>query len=83
MGMVIEICVKYPGGPTRKTGTDIHAWHGAVSHVCVHAISYISSPYFKVGPRGVLHIFLSITTSVVSAWKNYHAQIFLGGQTDF
>ena len=25
MGVVIEICVKYPGGPTRNKGTDIHA----------------------------------------------------------
>jgi hypothetical protein len=23
MGVVIEICIKYPGGPTRMTGTDI------------------------------------------------------------
>jgi hypothetical protein len=24
MGVVIEICVKYPGGPTRNKGTDIY-----------------------------------------------------------
>jgi hypothetical protein len=24
MGVVIETCVKYPGGPTRNKGTDIH-----------------------------------------------------------
>jgi hypothetical protein len=24
MGVVIEICVKYPGGPTRITVTDMH-----------------------------------------------------------
>ena len=23
MGVVIETCIKYPGGPTRMTGTDI------------------------------------------------------------
>ena len=23
MGMVIEICAKYPGGPTRNRGTDM------------------------------------------------------------
>jgi hypothetical protein len=23
MGVIIEICVKYPGGPTRNKGTDI------------------------------------------------------------
>jgi hypothetical protein len=23
MGVVIEMCIKYPGGPTRMTGTDI------------------------------------------------------------
>jgi hypothetical protein len=24
MGVVIEICVKYPGGPTRNKGTDVY-----------------------------------------------------------
>jgi hypothetical protein len=28
MGVAIEICIKYPGGPTRIRGTDI-AGHGA------------------------------------------------------
>jgi hypothetical protein len=23
MGVVIEICIKYPGGPTRMRGTDV------------------------------------------------------------
>jgi hypothetical protein len=23
MGVVVETCIKYPGGPTRMTGTDI------------------------------------------------------------
>jgi hypothetical protein len=25
MGVVIETCIKYPGGPTRMTGTDMLA----------------------------------------------------------
>jgi hypothetical protein len=31
MGVVIEICIKYPGGPTRMTGADVRT----VSTVCV------------------------------------------------
>ena len=30
MGVVIEICIKYPGGPTRMTGTDIYMYVCAV-----------------------------------------------------
>ena len=26
MGVVIKICVKYPGGPTRIRGTDVHIY---------------------------------------------------------
>jgi hypothetical protein len=29
MGVVIEIFVKHPGGPTRIKATDIHTWHHA------------------------------------------------------
>ena len=31
MGVVIEICIKYPGGRTRIRGTDIYLQHPAVS----------------------------------------------------
>jgi hypothetical protein len=34
MGVVIEICVKYPGGPTRNKGTDIY---GYCMHACAAA----------------------------------------------
>jgi hypothetical protein len=35
MGVVIEICVKYPGGPTRMKVTDLHT---AVTYLVSMAI---------------------------------------------
>jgi hypothetical protein len=54
MGVVIEICIKYPGGPNRIKGADIY-----------------SVTLIQVAPPGYF-VYISITTPIVSALKNYY-----------
>ena len=71
MGVVIEICVKCPGGRTRTKLTDTHT----------HTHIYIISPFDSSGPPGYF-IQISITTPVVSALKNCYMSSFLEVPSD-
>jgi hypothetical protein len=71
MGVVIEICINTPGvqleskGLTCRTCTVPYC-----KHTCVLPAS-ISVAFIQVGPPGYF-IYISITTPVVSALKNYY-----------
>jgi hypothetical protein len=41
MDVVIEICVKYPGGPTRIKGTDIHTWRALLLYIYIYIFIYL------------------------------------------
>jgi hypothetical protein len=42
MGVVIEICIKYPGGPTRIKGTNIHHQHPLLKAKGVRSKKWLS-----------------------------------------
>jgi hypothetical protein len=51
MGVVIEICAKYPGGPTRNRRTDIYIYidiDNAIRHTWPYCVLYV-----PVGARAI------------------------------
>ena len=68
MGVVIEIFVKCPWGPTRMNVTDRALYDPVTGPRYAHCIS---ATVIQVGPlRYFIHI--SITTPIVFALKNYY-----------
>ena len=81
--IVIEICAKHPKGPTRVRGNDVRrAWQStrAKSSKAARKIPASSDPFMptrcqwvrsKIGPPGWHFIYISITTPIAPASKNY------------
>jgi hypothetical protein len=68
MGVVIEICVKYPGGPTRNKGTDIliacrSGLNLNLNRTCVANV--LTSPVpFQVAPElGIIYMLADLSCS--------------------
>jgi hypothetical protein len=54
MGVVIEICIKYPGGPTRNTGADVTCY--IISQVSPNRPLVLIARPSKLSSRSTPHL---------------------------